>query len=185
MKNFNFLSLTLIGLLMTFSFVSVKAQDETASPDASNNQFNRERRPKLLEQLDLTQEQIQQIRRINTGQRPLLREAQSRLRRANQNLDQAIYADNANENDIQARIKETQIAQAEVIKIRSTMELAIRRILNAEQLSKFRGTRQQFTQKMNDRQNRRRNRRMNLQNRPVDMPNRRTKNRQRFPRLNN
>ncbi|MCA1623018.1 MAG: periplasmic heavy metal sensor [Acidobacteria bacterium] len=184
MKNFNFLSLTLIGLLVAFSFLSVKAQDEMPSSDTSMQNNIRERRPKLVQQLDLTPEQMQQIRRINAEQKPLLRDAQIRLREANQNLDQAIYAENANETNIQARIKETQIAQAEVIKIRSTMELAIRRILTAEQLSKFRETRRKFVQNRNNRQKQRRNQKMDLQNRPADVPNRRIKNRERFPRSN-
>jgi Spy/CpxP family protein refolding chaperone len=185
MKNFNFLSLTLIGLLVAFSLLSVKAQDEMPSPDSSIQKTIRERRPKLVEQLDLTPEQIQQIRRINAEQKSLLRDAQVRLREANQNLDQAIYAENANEINIQARIKEAQTAQAEVIKIRSTMELSVRRILTPSQLTKFREARGQFMQNRNNRQNQRRNQRMDLQNRPVDSPNRRNKNRQRFPRSNN
>ena len=184
MKYFNFLSLILVGFLFAFSSLSVMAQDETL-PDAPKQQANQPERPKLMEQLGLTREQIQEIRRINAEKRPLLREAQNRLREANRNLDQAIYADNANETDIQAQIKQVQFAQAEVIKIRSTTELAVRKILTAEQLVKFRDVRQQFMQKMNNRQNQRRNRRMDSQNRPADAPLRNFKNRSRLPRSNN
>ena len=180
MKKFNFLSLILVGSLIVFSFLTVKAQDEM--PDTSNQQANRERRPRLLEQLDLNAEQIRQIRQINTEKRPLLREAQNRLREANRNLDRAIYADNANETDIQARLKDVQTAHAEVIRLRSMNELAVRRILTAEQLVKFRDFRERFMTNKTNRQNQRRNRQMEFRRRSSEAPNRLLRNRRRFPR---
>jgi Spy/CpxP family protein refolding chaperone len=183
MKKFNFFSLILVGFLIVISFLPAKAQDET--PNASNQQTDGERRPKLLEQLNLSAEQIQQIRRINIEKKPLLREAQNRLREANRNLDRAIYADNSNENDIQASIKEVQKAHSEVIRIRSLNELAVRRILTAEQLVKFRDFRERNMTEKNNRQNQRRNQRMELKKRSPDAPNRLFKNRRRFPRSSN
>lgn len=180
MKNFNFLSLILIGFLVAFSNASVKAQDET--PDVSNQQTDGERRPKLLQQLDLSPEQVQRLRQINVEKKPLMREAQNRLREANRNLDQAIYADNADEAEIQARIRETQKAQAEVIKLRSTNELAVRRILTPGQLIKFRDFRQQFMQKKNNRQNLRRERRFENKKSLDNAPNRQFKNRRKLRR---
>lgn len=153
MKRFNFLGLIFIGLLMVFSFSAVFAQDEMP-PDSANRQADRERRPNLLAELDLTQEQRQQIRRINTEKRPLMRDAQQRLRDANRNLDRAIYADNINESEIQARLKDVQTAQTEMSKIRFTNELAIRRVITAEQVSKFRALRERFAQSMESNPNR-------------------------------
>ncbi len=159
MKKFDFLSLIFVGLLMIFSFSAVKAQDEMP-PDAPNRQADRARRPNLLAELGLTQNQRREIRRINMEKRPLARDAQQRLREANGNLDQAIYADNANETEIQARLKDVQTAQAELIKIRFTNELSVRKILTAEQLAKFRALRRQFAQSMGDNPNQPRKRRM-------------------------
>ena len=166
MKEIKFLSLVFAGLLIVFSSSAVKAQDEMPPTDAPGKQFARQRRPNLMAELGLTQNQRQQIRRINVEKRPLLREAQQRLREANRNLDQAIYADNVIESEIQARLKDVQTAQAELIKIRLTNELAVRRLLTAEQLSKFRDLRERFSREMENNQDRRQQRRgLNLRRR--------------------
>jgi len=166
MKEFKFLSLVFAGLLIVFSSSAVKAQDEMPPTDALGKQFARQRRPNLMAELGLTQNQRQQIRRINVEKRPLLREAQQRLREANRNLDQAIYANNVIESEIQARLKDVQTAQAELIKIRLTNELAVRRLLTAEQLSKFRDLRERFSREMENNQDRRQQRRgLNLRRR--------------------
>lgn len=147
MKKFNFLSLIFTGFLMVFSFSGVKAQNETL-PSIPNKQAERQNRPNLLAELGLSQDQRQQIKRINMVKKPLMRDAQQRLRDANRNLDTAIYADNVNESEIQAHLKAVQTAQAELSKIRFTNELAIRKILTAEQLAKFRVLREQFAQNL-------------------------------------
>ncbi|MBA3633846.1 MAG: periplasmic heavy metal sensor [Acidobacteria bacterium] len=178
MKKLNFLSFIFAGLLLAGSFTAVKAQNEMPPPDAPNQKFDAPQRPKLMAQLGLTQEQIRQIRQINQEKKPQIREAQERLREANRNLDQAIYADAANDAEIQTRLKELQSAHAEVIKIKSATELAVRKILTPEQLAKFRDVRRQFMERKADFQNRRKNRRNNAPFRPMN-------NRQRPPRQNN
>ena len=70
--------------------------------------------------------------------------AQERLHDANKALDEAIYADTLNEQDMQAKMKEAQLAQAEVVKIRFMNELEVRKILTPEQLVKFRELREKF-----------------------------------------
>lgn len=82
-----------------------------------------------------------------------MQEAQQRFRQANRALDAAIYADSPNETDVQARMKEVQLAQAEIIKIRTTSELAIRKVLTPEQLVKFRELRENFMRRMQNQQN--------------------------------
>jgi Spy/CpxP family protein refolding chaperone len=159
MKKFDFLSLIFVGFLMIFSFSAVKAQDEMP-PDAPNKQAERVRRPNLFAELGLTQVQRQQIRRVNMEKRPLVRAAQQRLLETTKNLDQAIYADTVNESEIQARLKDVQTAQGELIKINFTNELAVRKILTAEQFAKFRILRQQFAQSMGDNPNHPQKRRM-------------------------
>ena len=114
-------------------------------------------RPNLLKELGLTPEQVQQIRRMNQARRPLMENAVRRLREANRSLDMAIYADTLNEEDVAARMKEFQLAQAEVAKLRFRGELELRKVLTSEQLGKFRQLRERFGRGRERRQNRRRN----------------------------
>jgi Spy/CpxP family protein refolding chaperone len=148
MKKFNLLSLFLAGLVMFLSFSEIKAQDEMPPPDAPNKQAEGGRRPNLLKELGLSQQQRQQIRRLNDEKKMVMPDAQQRLFDANRNLDQAIYADNLDEVEFQSRLKAVQTAHSELIKIRFNNELAIRKILTAGQLAKFRGLRRQFMQRM-------------------------------------
>lgn len=101
-------------------------------------------RPNMLAQLGLARDQIQQIRRLNMERKPLMQAAQLRLRDASRLLDEAIYADNADDALVEVRLKEAQSAQAEVQRIRYTSELSIRKILTPDQLVRFREMRQRF-----------------------------------------
>lgn len=177
MKKYNYKTLILTILLLTVSFSAVRAQDEIPPGEAAPQNFNQARRPNLLAELDLSPNQIQQIRRINADKRPLVREAQQQWREANRRLDQAIYADSADEIEIQARLKDAQIAQAELIKIRSATELAVRQILTPDQLVKFREIRRRFMERMENLPKR-------FKNRSLNAPNQRLLNRQRRQRPN-
>ncbi len=165
MKKINLLTLIFIGLILTVSLQAVKAQDETAPIDVPNRNFNKKPRPNLLAELELSQEQIQQIRRINREKRPLVREAKQRMVEAKRILDQSIYDDNIDESGIQARLKEAQLAQAEFIKISSMTEFAVRKVLTQEQLIKFRAVRQRFMERLENSPSQQRNRQLNNQNR--------------------
>lgn len=178
MKKLNYTALIFAGLLLTVSFSTVKAQDEMPPNDVPQQDFNQSRRPNLLAELDLSPNQIQQIRRINREIQPLMREAQQTLRGAKRSLDQAIYADNANETEVQNRLKNVQNAQVEIIKIRSTTEFAVRKVLTPEQLVKFREVRQRFMERMENSLKERKNRSLNT-------PEQRLINRQRRLRNNN
>ncbi len=178
MKKFDCTSFILTILLLIVSISAVKAQDETPPEEAPPQNFNQARRPNLLAELDLSQNQIQQIRRINADKRPLVREAQQKWREANRRLDQAIYANVADETEIQVRLKDAQVAQAELIKIRSATEFAVRQILTPDQLVKFREIRQSFKERME-------NLPKGLKNRSLNAPDRRLLNRQRRLRQNN
>ena len=168
MKNFYSSSLIFAALLLIASFSSVKAQNNLPPTDLPNQKPDVQARPNLMAQLGLTQDQIKQIRRINQERKQQTRAAQDRLREANRNLDQAIYADVADDVEIQTRIKEVQAAHAEVIKIRSLTELAVRRILTPEQLAKFRDVRQKFMEKKEDVQEKVKNRQIIAPNRPLN-----------------
>ncbi|HEX8367224.1 MAG TPA: Spy/CpxP family protein refolding chaperone [Pyrinomonadaceae bacterium] len=152
MRKFRLFSLIITLFVCGFIAVETKAQDEMPPDDRPPTERQR-RRPNLLQELNLSREQIQQIRRINQARRPLMQEAQQRFRQANRALDAAIYADSPNETDVQARMKEVQLAQAEIIKIRTTSELAIRKVLTPEQLVKFRELRENFMRRMQNQQN--------------------------------
>jgi len=164
MKKSKFLFLIFAGLLLCIAFSESYAQDETPL-QAAPQKLNNLRHQSVLRELNLSQTQIRQIRRINQENRFLLREAQARLREANKNLDVAIYADSFNELDIQSKMKDLQLAQVELIKLSFLKELAIRKVLEPAQLSKFREARQNFQPKMERRPLERLNRQMNPRNR--------------------
>jgi Spy/CpxP family protein refolding chaperone len=181
MKKRNITAIVLSAIFMIFSTCAVNAQVDSSDnvpPQTENEPLVRR---DLLGELGLTKEQIQQIRKLNAQRKPLMQDAQQRLREANRNLDQAIYADALDEVTIQIRLKEVQLAHAEVFKIRAMNELEVRKILTPEQLVKFRDLRERF---MNRVKNKQQNRRQNLPNRNLNnkdsnSPTRRQNNRQR------
>lgn len=158
------LYLLFILLLSVLAFSNVNAQEQTPE----NQEFTDVKRPvRLLQELGLTREQIQQIRRINVARRPIMQAAQQKLRLANRNLDTAIYADEPNEELVKERTREASLAQAEVIKERTITEFMIRKVLTPEQLQKFRELReriQQQRQQMKENQQQRQNQRRRNQN---------------------
>ena len=124
-------------------FAQSTTPSETPQPDV---QRPKDMRTEVLGQLGLSRDQIQRIRRVNVERKPFMEAAQTRLREANSLLDEAIYADQVNETDVQARLKDAQLAQAEVARIRFMNEFAVRRILTPEQLVRFRDLRRKFEQ---------------------------------------
>jgi Spy/CpxP family protein refolding chaperone len=143
-------------LIAAFAGVAA-AQDMPAHPP---NDPDRPNRPNLLRELGLSQEQIQQIRRLNAERRPQMEAAQRRLRQANRALDVAIYSESTSDAEFQARLTEFQSAQGDLSRLRFSGELAVRKILTPEQLSRFRELRQRFAKRMDgindDRRRRRR-----------------------------
>lgn len=156
-------TVVIFGIVFFGSFSAVVAQVE--KPLENERKIERNRRPNLLSELDLTEEQIRSIRRINRENRPLQRSAQQRLREANERLDEAIYADNTDEIQVQSRVKDLQNAQVELIKTRSASELAVRRILSVQQLAKFRDLRRKFAENGESRPIRQARRLRNFNNR--------------------
>jgi Spy/CpxP family protein refolding chaperone len=141
MKN---LILIIAFILLSFATIDAQRLQDNKPPKEGF------RPQQLLRELNLSREQIQQIRRIHEERRQQMQAAQTRLRDANRNLDNAIYADNVNEEEIQNRLKEAQLAQAEVIKIRNLTELAVRKVLTQEQLVKFRTLRDELIKRMEE-----------------------------------
>ncbi len=160
MKANNFFKIFLL-LAISFTFASVMtAQDNKplgAQADGQKPTATPDPRANALGQLGLSPEQRQEIRRINIERKPRMEEAQRRLREANRALDEAIYADQVNEADVQMRLKEHHAAQAEVARIRFTNELAVRKVLTPEQLQRFRMARQNFEQALEQERNKNQN----------------------------
>lgn len=157
-----------------FLFVCVGftfAQDN--SDENTPNKDGKQQRPNLLRELDLTPEQVRQIRDINQTNRQEIRAAQQRVLETRRDMDQAIYAEKADEATVQVRLREFQDAQAEAAELRAKLEFSIRKVLTPEQLLRFRELRQNFEQFRKDRQQNRNQFRMRNQ-----LRNRRLNNRQ-------
>ena len=175
MKNFKF---TFFFIISLFAFVfpafssAVSAQEPGMPPPATAAQDDKRGEP-LFRQLNLSPEQIEQIRVINRETREQMRQAAQKQRDARRAIDAAIYADNPNEAEVEQRAREFGDAQAEFSKMRARTEFRIRRILSAEQLAKFRELRRNASERalqpkqqgFPPRQNRQ-NRRFPLKNRP-------------------
>jgi len=127
-----------------------------------------EGRGNVLRELGLTGEQAQAIRRINQERRSALDAAGRRLREANRSLDEAIYADTADDSLIKTRLAELQSAQSEAASLRFEKELAIRRVLTPEQLVRFRDLRRKFEEVRRTMDERRRERRELRNGPPAD-----------------
>lgn len=125
--------------------IAALAQEETPQPAPANVRPNQQIR--IMRELNLTPDQVQQIRKINVERKPLMQQAQMKLRQANRALDAAIYADDANEELIRERVKEVSLAQAEVTRIKTFTEVLIRKVLSPEQLVKFRELRERMIQR--------------------------------------
>lgn len=130
--------LTLLLLAVsTAHSVSAQTQDETPEVEQNNQESN------WRTLLDLTPEQVRQIRAIRRANRLEWQAARQRVRASLGALDQAIYSDDASESVIEQRAREVAEAQAAEVHLRAMTELNIRRVLTPAQLDAFRTIRQQ------------------------------------------
>jgi Spy/CpxP family protein refolding chaperone len=135
--------LYLFFLILALMISSAVAQEHEEAPkqDAAGQ---RGQRPRLMEALGLSPEQIKEIARLNRERRPQMQSAQQKLRESVRNLDMAIYSDSVSDSEFSSRLAEHQIAQAEVARLRFEGEFAMRKVLTPEQLVRFRDLRGQF-----------------------------------------
>lgn len=96
-----------------------------------------------LQSLNLSNEQKQQLRRINVEWSPRLKRAQKQFKDAQRELNESIYRDDLNDSLIQEKMGVLQNAHSELIRTRTVMQTMIRRVLNNDQLAKFRRFREQ------------------------------------------
>ncbi|HSD46784.1 MAG TPA: periplasmic heavy metal sensor [Pyrinomonadaceae bacterium] len=136
LKNFTLTCLSVaILILAAATFASAQQEPEqTTDP---------------IDQLRLTPDQRQAIRRIMAEGRDERQNTNRRLREANIALDQALDAEPTDENVIEQRINEVASAQAAQLRMRIHTEMKIRRILRAEQLATLRRLRLQVRDVMN------------------------------------
>jgi Spy/CpxP family protein refolding chaperone len=97
----------------------------------------------LMRRLNLTAEQRERLREIRAQSESGARELTRRVRLARRALDEAIYADGLDESVVEQRARALTDAQAEVLRLRMTTELKVRRVLTPEQLRAFRQLRRQ------------------------------------------
>lgn len=153
MKNFKF---TYFLMLSLFAFVlpafspAANAQEPGMPPPAAA--LDEKRGAPLFQLLNLTPEQINQIRAINLETRGQTREAAQKQRDARRALDIAIYADNPSAGEVERRAREFADAQAELSKLRARTEFRIRQVLTAEQLARFREARRRAIEKTSQQQ---------------------------------
>lgn len=133
---------------------AIRAQQEERQPEPPPQQSPNSRaaafarrqlakRPGLLRLLNLSREQIEQIRAINFETRTITRAANQRQRQARRLLDAAIYADAPSQAEVEQRARELAEAQSEAVKLRAVVEFRVRQILTNEQLIRFRQLRQE------------------------------------------
>ncbi|MGD9628057.1 MAG: Spy/CpxP family protein refolding chaperone [Pyrinomonadaceae bacterium] len=150
------LSPTFLAFFMLLLPFASSLHGQDGPPPRDGAEFaERNERPNLLQALGLSQEQVRQIRLMNRDRKPAMEAAQMRLREANRALDMAIYGDELDEANVQAKLLEFQAAQAEVARIRFRSELSLRKILTPEQLLKFRALRARVARDLEERVKRR------------------------------
>ena len=93
------------------------------------------RAPDLLGRLNLTPDQLQQIRRIQREMRDERTAANQRLRESNRALEDALDAESPDEQVIEQRIQAVNAAQNAQLRTRIQTEIRIRRVLNPNQLA--------------------------------------------------
>lgn len=143
-KYFKFLTQILLTATIFIAFSSANAQqpnlpaNSSKDDDAVSAAENGRRPGALLQRLNLTPDQINQIRIISRDNRALIRAAVQRQREARRALDSSIYADQSNEQEVRRLAAQFAAAQAEVIKINARTEFLIRQVLTRDQLISFR-----------------------------------------------
>jgi Spy/CpxP family protein refolding chaperone len=131
-----FRTISVAALLMFCLTISAMAQDPAAPPPPPQAD--------PIQQLNLTPEQRQQIRRLAEEIRQERQTTNRRLREANAALDQALETDPIDENLIEQRINELAAAHTAQARMRVHIELRVRRLLYPEQLATLRRLRLQI-----------------------------------------
>ncbi|HWS85742.1 MAG TPA: Spy/CpxP family protein refolding chaperone [Pyrinomonadaceae bacterium] len=138
--------LALFGLaLLLFPLCASAGAQEQEEPEAQQQASpqNPALALNLMQRLSLTPEQRRQLREIRRQREPGQRDLARRLRLARRALDEAIYADAADEALVEQRARELAVLQNLLAHHRALTELQVRRVLTPEQLRLFRSLRQE------------------------------------------
>lgn len=131
-------------ILVAGSAIAFGQDDPPGNDFVANGNDRPDRADILRRELQLSPEQLRKIRVLNAGMRPRMRDAQVAFLTARRELDEAIYADELNEDELRLKVRAVNEAQAEVNRLRAFSEVAVRKILSPEQLVRFRQLRQRF-----------------------------------------
>ena len=123
------LFLTLIGPIGLIGPITTAQAQDPVEPLA---------RVDPIQQLRLSPEQRQRIRRILAQKKDERQATNQRVRQARLALDQALDADPVDENLVEQRVNDLAAAQAAQLRMRIQTELQIRRELRPEQLATLR-----------------------------------------------
>ena len=132
--------LIFIGLIIALTSVAISAQQLTEG----NGNGQPARQNRLAKELDLSQDQMVKIRQIRKRTARNLRQARQNFQVAKRELDEAIYADTVSEEDLRIKLNRVSDAQAEITKTQALREYAVRKVLNPDQLKRFRKLRKNF-----------------------------------------
>ena len=150
MKRLILTKLIFISAIIFYSFSNVLAQPDPPPP---GNQFVENRQPNLLQQLNLTKDQIQQLRVVNREWQPRLQKSQRDFKTAQLELDEAIYLEETNDEIIKTKMDAVNATHSEMIRTRTMLQTLIRKILTKEQMGRFRQLREDFQQRPQDKPN--------------------------------
>ncbi|MFL6257845.1 MAG: Spy/CpxP family protein refolding chaperone [Pyrinomonadaceae bacterium] len=132
-----------VGLSLLLPLCATAQQQEEPQAQQPATPQQPARKLNLMQRLNLSPEQRQQLREIRTQSDAEMRAHTRRVRLARRALDEAIYADSVDEELIAQRSRELSQAQSALTLLRASTELKIRRVLTSEQLQLFRTLRQQ------------------------------------------
>ena len=143
------LAVVLFGLaFLLFPLRAAAVAQEQQEPQAPASPQNPARALNLMQRLNLSREQRQQLREIRRQSEPEVRAQTRRVRLARRALDEAIYADPVDDALVEQRSRELSAAQSTLISLRASTELKIRRVLTDEQLRLFRNLRQEAQRRL-------------------------------------
>lgn len=142
------LGLAASAALLFSAGLEARAQDDAQEPPPQREgALPPDARPRdvasLLRLLNLTPEQVVQLRALRQQHQAEARPLMRRLAQARRALDEAIFADVLDENSIRERAREASEAQAALLRLNTLAEVRVRRVLTAEQLQRFRDLRRE------------------------------------------
>jgi Spy/CpxP family protein refolding chaperone len=135
--------LLLVGCALGLSAHAQNENNATAAPQQAEQPRPVEGDMQLLPKLNLSDEQRTQLLAIAQEHNQALRAARLRLVQARRTLNQAIYAENPDQNLVSERAREVAAAQDAIIQLNAQAELKVRQVLTPQQLQTFRRLRRE------------------------------------------